>query len=91
MPKSATQIANAMLLSVVAILWTVIAQLPPDEWYTTEEAAQLLKVPTRRMRRWIYAGTVRSTVLPGGRGRRVSGAALNEAMANEASPAAYKV
>jgi excisionase family DNA binding protein len=57
-------------------------QFDPNEWHTIEEAAALLKVSPRRMRRWIYNGTVGYQVLPSGRGRRISGAHLNAAMAS---------
>lgn len=78
-------------MSKEAVEGVTAPHLTPNEWFTIEEAAALVKVPARRMRRWVYAGTVRSTVLPGGRGRRVSGAALNEAMSTEALPASYRV
>ena len=53
----------------------------PDQVFTIEEAAELLKVSTRRMRRWVYNGSMGYVLLPGGRGRRVTGAHLNQAMA----------
>lgn len=53
---------------------------PPDEWFTPREVADRLKVPYSQVRRWIYAGLLKSHVLPAGRGRRISGAALNEAL-----------
>jgi hypothetical protein len=40
------------------------------------------------MKRWAYNGAVKSIVLPGGRGRRISGAALTAAM-TEATPVTY--
>lgn len=52
----------------------------PNRWFTPEEAAEYLNVSARRMRRWIYNGSIGSTALPGGRGRRISGAHLNAAM-----------
>jgi excisionase family DNA binding protein len=58
----------------------VLPKYDPNQWFTIEEAAALLKVSPRRMRRWVYNGAVGSEVLPGGRGRRISGAHLNAAM-----------
>jgi hypothetical protein len=58
----------------------MLTPFDPGQWHTIEEAAALLKVSPRRMRRWVYNRTVGSKLLPGGRGRRVSGAHLNAAM-----------
>lgn len=66
------------------------SQAAPDEWFTIEEAAALVKVPARRMRRWVYGGQVKSIVLPGGRGRRISRKHLTDAMATEATPGNYR-
>lgn len=57
------------------------AQFDPTEVFTIAEAAELLKVSPRRMRRWVYNGRIGYTLLPGGRGRRVTGAHLNAALA----------
>jgi len=70
---------------------TTTPQFDPTQWFTIEEAAEAVRVPARRMRRWIYNGSVGSTVLPSGRGRRISGAHLNKAMSVEATPASYDV
>jgi excisionase family DNA binding protein len=70
---------------------TTTAQFDPNRWFTTEEAADAVRVPTRQMRRWVYNGSVGSVVMPGGRGRRISGAHLNKAMSVEATPASYDV
>lgn len=81
MPKSITATGRQALRRAAA---PAQAQFNPNEWHTIEEAAALVKVSPRRMRRWVYDGKVGSTVLPGGRGRRVSGAHLNDAMADHA-------
>jgi excisionase family DNA binding protein len=56
-------------------------QFDPNAVFTIEEAAQLLKVSPRRVRRWVYNGSIGYTLLPGGRGRRITGAHLNTALA----------
>jgi excisionase family DNA binding protein len=61
----------------------------PTRWFTIEEAAEAVRVSPRCMKRWAYNGAVKSVVLPSGRGRRISGAALNEAMSTEAAPVSY--
>jgi excisionase family DNA binding protein len=84
MPKSAERAVKRTVAKAVTT-----PQFNPNECFTIEEAASLVKVPPRRMKRWVYNGAVRSVVLPGGRGRRISGAALNEAMSTEAAPVSY--
>jgi excisionase family DNA binding protein len=60
-----------------------LPRVDENSWFTLEEAADYLRVPVRRMRRWVYNGSVGSSPLPGGRGRRISGAHLNAAMADD--------
>jgi excisionase family DNA binding protein len=55
-------------------------QFDPKEWHTVDGVAELLKVTPSQVRRWVYLGNVGSTILPGGRGRRISGAHLNAAL-----------
>lgn len=53
----------------------------PAAKFTLQEVAEIYKVPLRRVKRWVYNGSLGYELMPGGRGRRVTGEHLNAAMA----------
>ena len=59
----------------------------PAAVYTIAQAAEAFSVTPRQMRRWVYDGKMGYVLLPGGRGRRVTGQHLNDAWAAGNTPA----
>jgi Helix-turn-helix domain len=53
----------------------------PDEVFTIEDVAEIFKVSTRQVMRWVYEqGSLKYVVMPGGRGRRILGKHINAAL-----------
>lgn len=63
------------------------ARFDPAAVFTIPEAAEKFAVSPRQMRRWVYEGKMGYVLLPGGRGRRVTGQHLNDALAAGDTPA----
>jgi excisionase family DNA binding protein len=58
--------------------------IEPNRLYTYAEAAELFGVTDRQVRRWVEEGKLDYTVLPAGRGRRISGQQYIDTIRNSA-------
>jgi hypothetical protein len=58
--------------------------IDPDWLYTYAQIAEFASVDERRVRQWVEDGKLDYTPLPGGRGRRISGAQWLETIRSSA-------